>query len=244
MTPAAFVSGRLQFALVSSGGFWRTVTPDGAVELARTDEINLLTTELAEFRRVPFEDTDTVVERLNSEITTFNALFLILSILSDETGFSTKLFSMQVVDDLLASGFDQHELLNILLSSPLPSQVRAARSSIRAFTTSFDSLNAVIRTLFESQESIDQVYASWNQAKAEIDEAESRQLETDLRIDGTFALLVRAAQVSTVIEFNTMILDLLIAFPNNSNVRRIIEAIRVSLQRSLFGHRIKQKCLR
>jgi tetratricopeptide (TPR) repeat protein len=244
MTRAAFISGRLQFALLHTGESWLVLTPDGTEELARMDEISLLRSDLAEFRQVSFEDKKLVLEQLNHDIITFDSLFLLLSIISPDIGFSSKLLAMQTLDDLLASGVNQDGLLNILLSTPLPSDARSSRASIRELASSFDTLSPLFHKLFASQEYIDQVHSSWKDASAALDDNTSRQLEVDFKVDGTFAVLVRASQASTLVEFNTIVLDRLIALRNRPDAGRVMETMRGLLQRSLFGHKVKQKILR
>jgi tetratricopeptide (TPR) repeat protein len=151
---------------------------------------------------------------------------------------------MQALDELVATNGNQDELLSILLSAPLPSDVRSSRSIVRELASSFDTLSPIFHTLFESQEFIDQVYSCWRDASLMLDETTSRQLEIDFRADGTFAALVRASQASTPVEFNTILLDRLMTLRNRADARQVLEAMRAALQRSLFGHKIKQKILR
>jgi tetratricopeptide (TPR) repeat protein len=236
----AFVSGRLGQAIyrvdedlyaLELGSTPRRASPAELAEVLRRG---------AEYQLLHRRTVDQVQDELQKLVRSYNALFLVLSLLDLETSLSARVVAAQAAEELLSGAEDREFVARRLLSLPLPIGVRAHRHQIVSPWAEFERVKPLLSEVFESQSIIDELWAGWGRAldSQVIDETTKSSLEATLVYSGFFAEATRSISAGDNYRFNSAVVQYATATETTAELRTaqsLLTTFRSEVHSKFFG---------
>ena len=205
----SFISGRIGRAIYATGEAWFVADLNQEPRSAHAYEIADFRSGLGDFRAVAVAEPGPLCDVLARDVHSYNLLFLLLSVVDPERSLNTKLMCAKVLDSELANEQYLAWLRHRVLSSPLALEARTHKAKVLSYVKTFERLSALLRSLYEAQHVIDEVYGVWNAKTRSMIPEHAAALKKELVDDGTLADVVTAALTRDVYSFNEAMIGIL-----------------------------------